>query len=134
VTSQVADQAINILQHTVLTLVRRDGPDLRARQISIFLICYLDNKAHTVRSLAKHLEVPKSSITRALDRLSKFDLVRRKIDPKDHRSVCVQQTEKGAEFLRDLRSIMSEAGKLVVSSNDGASRSTDGRPFPRHQP
>ena len=51
----------------------------------------------------------KPAITRALDRLSELDLARRKVDPADRRSVLVQRTLKGAAFLRDLRSIMTEA-------------------------
>jgi len=54
--------------------------------------------------------VSKPAITRALDRLGELDLARRKVDPLDRRSVLVQRTLKGAAFLRDLRSIMAEAG------------------------
>jgi DNA-binding MarR family transcriptional regulator len=134
VTSPLSDQAINILRYTVLALVRRDGPDLNARQMSIFLICSLEDEPQTVRGLANHLRINKSSVTRALDRLSAFDLVRRKIDPRDHRSVYVQQTAKGAEFLRGLRSIISEADTVAVRGNDLASRSTAGLAFPLQQP
>ena len=44
----------------------------------MFLTCYLDDEAQTVRGLAAKLNVAKPAITRALDRLSEFDLVRRK--------------------------------------------------------
>jgi DNA-binding MarR family transcriptional regulator len=53
--------------------------------------------------------VSKPAITRALDRLGELDLARRKVDPMDRRSVLVQRTLKGTGFLRDLRSIMTEA-------------------------
>jgi DNA-binding MarR family transcriptional regulator len=68
-----------------------------------------------VRGLAADLEVSKPAITRALDRLSEFELVRRKVDPADRRSVLVQRTLKGSSFLRELRSVMAEAagGKLA---------------------
>jgi DNA-binding MarR family transcriptional regulator len=62
-----------------------------------------------VRGLAAELNVSKPAITRALDRLGELDLARRKVDPADRRSVLVQRTLKGAAFLRDMRSIMSEA-------------------------
>ena len=39
-----------------------------------------------MRGLAAKLAVSKPAITRALDRLSEFDLVRRKTDPLDRRS------------------------------------------------
>jgi DNA-binding MarR family transcriptional regulator len=108
-TAQSADQLVGILRDTVVALVRRDGPDLSARQLGVFLTCYLQEGAHTVRGLAADLNVSKPAITRALDRLGELDLARRKVDPMDRRSVLVQRTLKGAAFLRDLRSIMAEA-------------------------
>jgi DNA-binding MarR family transcriptional regulator len=108
-TTQSADQLVGILRDTVVALVRRDGPDLSARQLGVFLTCYLQEGAHTVRGLAADLNVSKPAITRALDRLGELDLARRKVDPMDRRSVLVQRTLKGAAFLRDLRSIMAEA-------------------------
>jgi DNA-binding MarR family transcriptional regulator len=105
------EQAVDVLRQTIVALVRRDGPDLTARQLSVFLICYLEGEAQTVRGLAAKLNVSKPAITRALDRLSEFDLVRRKQDPLDRRSVLVQRTVSGAAFLRDLKKILSDASK-----------------------
>jgi DNA-binding MarR family transcriptional regulator len=106
---QGSDQMVGILRDTIVALVRRDGPDLSARQLGVFLTCYLQEGAHTVRGLAADLNVSKPAITRALDRLGELDLARRKVDPMDRRSVLVQRTVKGSAFLRDLRSIMAEA-------------------------
>jgi DNA-binding MarR family transcriptional regulator len=103
------DQLVGILKHTTVTLVRRDGPDLSARQLAVFLTCYLMDGGHTVRGLAADLKVSKPAITRALDRLGELDFARRKVDPSDRRSILVQRTVKGAAFLRDLRAILSEA-------------------------
>ena len=107
--SNHSDQQVSLLRDTVVAMVRRDGPDLSARQLGVFLTCYLQDGAHTVRGLAAHLNVSKPAITRALDRLGELDLARRKVDPLDRRSVLVQRTLKGAAFLRELRSIMGEA-------------------------
>jgi DNA-binding MarR family transcriptional regulator len=107
--SPSADQLIGILRETVVALVRRDGADLSARQLGVFLTCYLRDGGHTVRGLAADLKVSKPAITRALDRLGELDLARRKVDPQDRRSILVQRTLKGAAFLRDLRSIMEAA-------------------------
>ncbi len=112
-----ADQLVGILRDTVVALVRRDGPDLSARQLGVFLTCYLQDGAHTVRGLAADLNVSKPAITRALDRLGELDLARRKVDPMDRRSVLVQRTLKGTAFLRDLRGIMTDAG--IVGQEDG---------------
>ena len=113
-TNQSADQLVGILRDTVVALVRRDGPDLSARQLGVFLTCYLRDGGHTVRGLAAELNVSKPAITRALDRLGELDLARRKVDPLDRRSVLVQRTMKGAAFLRDLRAIMSEASDAAA--------------------
>ncbi len=103
------ENLVGVLRDTVVALVRRDGPDLSARQLGVFLTCYLVDGAHTVRGLAAELNVSKPAITRALDRLGELDLARRKVDPMDRRSVLVQRTLKGTAFLRDLRGIMAEA-------------------------
>jgi DNA-binding MarR family transcriptional regulator len=105
----VSDAQVGLLRDTVVALVRRDGADLSARQLGVFLTCYLNDGGHTVRGLAAELNVSKPAITRALDRLGELDLARRKVDPLDRRSVLVQRTTKGSAFLRDLRTIMNEA-------------------------
>jgi DNA-binding MarR family transcriptional regulator len=113
--TQEADQLVGILRDTVVSLVRRDGPDLSARQLGVFLTVYLSEGPHTVRGLAAELNVSKPAITRALDRLGELDLARRKLDPMDRRSVLVQRTVAGAALLRDLRQTMAEAeGKVAV--------------------
>ena len=128
--SQQSDQMVGILRDTIVALVRRDGPDLSARQLGVFLTCYLQDGAHTVRGLAADLNVSKPAITRALDRLGELDLARRKVDPMDRRSVLVQRTLKGAAFLRDLRSIMNEATaparKSAPAAEERRSRSSHG--------
>jgi len=121
--NQTSDQLVGILRDTVVALVRRDGPDLSARQLGVFLTCYLNDGAHTVRGLAAQLNVSKPAITRALDRLGELDLARRKVDPMDRRSVLVQRTLKGSAFLRDLRGIMTEAASPSRKSAEGSSRS-----------
>jgi len=96
------DQLVGLLRGTIAALVRRDEPDLSARQLAVMLTCYLEDEAQTVRGLAAELHVSKPAITRALDRLTEFELVRRKVDPLDRRSVLVQRTSKGNAFMRDL--------------------------------
>ena len=124
--SSTADQLVGILRDTTVALVRRDGPDLSSRQLGVFLTCYLNEGAHTVRGLAAELNVSKPAITRALDRLGELDLARRKVDPLDRRSVLVQRTLKGTAFLRDLRSVMADAStapkKTVTPAQEHAPR------------
>jgi len=105
-----ADRMVGILRDTIVALVRRPGPDLTARQLGVFLNCYLETEAQTVRGLAARLHVSKPAITRALDRLGEFDLVRRETDMADRRSVLVRRTPRGNAFLRDLTKMLADAG------------------------
>jgi DNA-binding MarR family transcriptional regulator len=120
--TESVEQGVEVLRQTTVSLVRRDGPDLSARQLAVFLTCYLESEAQTVRGLASKLNVSKPAITRALDRLSEFDLVRRKTDPLDRRSVLVQRTMAGAGFLRDLKRILADAGKEAEKMSGKARR------------
>jgi len=103
-----ADQLVGLLRDTIVALVRGEEPDLTARQLAVFLTCYLEAEAQTVRGLAAALNISKPAITRALDRLGSFELIRRKTDPLDRRSVLVQRTAKGNTFVRDLTRIMRD--------------------------
>jgi DNA-binding MarR family transcriptional regulator len=107
--NEPTENLVNVLRDTIVALVRQDGPDLSARQFGVFLTCYMENDAQTVRGLAAALDVSKPVISRALDRLADFDLVRRKADPTDRRSVLVQRTPAGTTYLKDIRTILRDA-------------------------
>lgn len=112
--SEQSDAQIGLLSDTVVRLVRRAKPDLSARQLAIFLTCYLELQGQTVRGLAESLKLSRPAITRALDRLAQFDLVRRKPDQLDRRSIVILRTTSGNAFLRELRSIMNAASMSSV--------------------
>jgi DNA-binding MarR family transcriptional regulator len=109
--SEDTARRLNMLRVTIVDLVRSDGPDLSARQFSVFLTCYLQEGPHTVRGLAAKLNVAKPAITRALDRLGELELTRRKVDPADRRSVLVQRTRAGEKFLNELTRIIDHAAE-----------------------
>ena len=69
------------------------------RQWAILLTVYLHPGPHTVRALARELNVPKPAISRALDALSLLGFVRRVRDADDRRIVNVQKTTEGAIFV-----------------------------------
>ena len=119
---ELVEQRVEVLRQTVVALVRREGPDLSARQLGVFLTCYLEEEAQTVRGLAAKLRVSKPAITRALDRLAEFDLVRRKTDPLDRRSVLVQRTAAGMAYLREIRTILAQAGQEGEAGRSRARR------------
>ena len=82
--TEISDlQALDIWRRTVVASVRRDAPDLSARQMSLLLTVYLTPAPHTVRCLAELLKVTKPAITRAVDRLTEHGMIRRKVDEND---------------------------------------------------
>lgn len=106
-------QGLNIWRGAIVKSVRQDAPDLSARQMAVLLTIYLTNSPHTVRGLATLLDVSKPAITRALDRLSDFGLVKRKPDEHDRRSVLIQRTVKGSVFLREFGDLITGSAKEV---------------------
>lgn len=114
------ERLLGILRDTIVGTVRRDGPDLSARQFGVFLITYLEDGPHTVRGLAARLEVSKPAITRSLDRLAELGLTKRAPDPRDRRSVLVTRTRRGNDYLSDLRSYITTALKAKPGRDDTA--------------
>ena len=104
-------EALDLWHRTVVETVRRAGPDLTSRQLAVLLTVYLEEPPHTVRGLAAALNVAKPAITRALDRLCALDLVRRKKDPDDRRSILVQRTVKGSVYLSEFADIVLDAAR-----------------------
>jgi len=104
-----------VLRDTIVSLVRREGPDLTARQLAVLLISYLEDGPHTVRGLAARLSVAKPAITRALDRLEQFDLAQRRQDPRDRRSIVVARTSEGQMYLENLRELLEEASRASAA-------------------
>lgn len=102
------------LWHSVLVAgLNRALPDLTTRQFALFLEVYLAPPPHTVRGLAKTLNMSKPAVTRAVDRLEKLDFVRRKTDEQDKRSILVQRSVKGSVFLREFADLASEASRKL---------------------
>ena len=55
--------------------------------------------------------VSKPAITRSLDRLTELGLAKRGPDPRDRRSVLVQRTRRGTDFLNDVKDLLGTALK-----------------------
>jgi DNA-binding transcriptional ArsR family regulator len=97
-----------------LTLVQVPGsphcgtwePSLR--ELAVFLICYLENGWHTGKRLSARLNVPQCGVTRALDALGRHGLVKRKCNPRDHRSIIARRTSLGMAVLADLSAMVAE--------------------------
>ncbi len=105
------DRLALILRDTIVGTVRRDGPELSARQFAVFLIAYIEDGMHTVRGLAERLKVSKPAITRSVDRLTELGLAKRGPDPRDRRSVLVLRTKRGGEYFTEVKALLGESAK-----------------------
>lgn len=109
-------QILEVWKESVVESVRRDIPDLSSRQMAVMLTVYMGEGPHTVRGLAKSLNVSKPAITRALDTLGRLGLVKRRRDEEDRRSVLVVRTVKGSVFLSEFSSMVQAAAKQVADA------------------
>lgn len=94
--------------------VRSGEPDLTNRQMALLLVVYLKPGPHTVRGLARILNVSKPVVTRALNRLGALGYLRRQRDDTDKRNIFVAPTTEGADFLE-------EFGQFIAPESNGAS-------------
>jgi DNA-binding MarR family transcriptional regulator len=101
------DALLHRLRAAIVNEVRAEDTDLSLRQLAVLLTVYLTDEPQTIRGLAKHLGPVKSAITRGLNRLAQFDLVRRKVNPTDRRSVIVQRTATGRAMVGRLKAAWS---------------------------
>jgi DNA-binding MarR family transcriptional regulator len=106
-------QALDLWRMTSVESVRRDAPDLSARQMALLLTAYMTPPPHTVRGLAEILKISKPAVTRGIDRLSELDLVRRKTDEADRRSVLIQRTVRGSVFLREFGELITQSAATL---------------------
>lgn len=84
--------------------------------MAILMTVYLEDKAHTVKSLALKLEVTKAVITRALDTLTRYGFVQRAPDHRDKRSIIVKRTPGGITYLRGFADIIhAETDSQILS-------------------
>lgn len=110
-------QALKLMQEVFYDLVADARPefasDFTLRQVTILLTIYLNPPPHTVRGLAKKLNVTKPVITRALDTLGKYELVTRRRDDADLRNVIIQRTVKGALYVETLGDMVSKTASRL---------------------
>lgn len=86
----------------LIRFVREDQPDLTNRQAAMLMILAWRPGAHTVRSLAKDLNIQKPVVTRALHTLMRMGFIEKRADLNDARSFFVVITVKGRNFIERL--------------------------------
>ena len=114
-------QALELMHRTTVKTVRDETPDLSARQMALLLTVYLTEPTHTVRGMAKTLNVSKPAITRALDRLTSLKLIRRQKDEADRRNVLIKRTEQGFVFLWKFSEVIVNAAHDLATGEDASS-------------
>jgi DNA-binding MarR family transcriptional regulator len=97
----LSENSLSSWKNTLIDYVRSGEPDLTNRQMALLLLVYLDSGPHTVRGLAKTLNVSKPVVTRALNRLGSLSYLRRQRDETDKRNIFVVRTAEGADFLAE---------------------------------
>ncbi len=104
-------QALDLWRDVTVASVRGEEPDLTARQQAVLMLVYCNVGPHTVRGLSEALRIGKPAVSRALDALEKLNLARRRRDESDLRSVLVERTLRGTEFMAELADRISERAK-----------------------
>ncbi|MGC6399552.1 MarR family transcriptional regulator [Sphingomonas sp. FW199] len=95
--------------NALIGYVRSGHPDLTNRQMALLMTVHLQEGPHTVRGLARNLNVSKPVITRALNRLGALGYLRRQRDDSDKRNIFVACTEEGAAFLDEIGQLLGPA-------------------------
>jgi DNA-binding MarR family transcriptional regulator len=98
---------LNDWMQTLIDYVRSGQPDLTNRQMALLMLVYQTPGPHTVRGLARDLNVSKPVVTRALNRLGTLGYLARQRDEHDRRNVFVATTDAGAGFLGDFGRLVS---------------------------
>ena len=108
---------LELWRQTIFEIVRQteNDADLSSRQMAVLLDVYMTDPPHTVRALASDLNISKPAVSRAIDKLSSLDLIKRQTDDKDRRSINLYRTVNGARFVMRLGDIIAEKARSVLT-------------------
>lgn len=109
--TSLAQPELSSWMTTLVDYVRSGEPDLTNRQMALLLVVYLMPGPHTVRGLARMLNVSKPVVTRALNRLGALGYLRRQRDDTDKRNIFIARTSEGADFLEEFGSFIGDGGE-----------------------
>jgi DNA-binding MarR family transcriptional regulator len=104
----MAQSELSTWMTTLVDYVRSGEPDLTNRQMALLLVVYLMPGPHTVRGLARMLNVSKPVVTRALNRLGALGYLARQRDDTDKRNIFIARTSEGATFLEEFGSFIGD--------------------------
>jgi DNA-binding MarR family transcriptional regulator len=114
-------QALELWRCALTAYVRSDESDMTARQQAVLMTVALTPGPHTVRGLSSHLSIAKPAVTRALDVLERNGLIKRVPDENDLRSVHIERTPQGMDWLRTFGGQIqaAEAGEIGADRASG---------------
>jgi DNA-binding MarR family transcriptional regulator len=104
-------QTLELWRRVLISHLLVTGGDLTARQLALLLTVYMTPAPRTVRGLAEFLGLSLPVVSRAIYRLNKLGVLRRKIDRSNRRRAVVHRTVKGAVFLRDFADLVSATAR-----------------------
>ena len=110
----MATRALSGWMQTLTNYVRSGEPDLTNRQMALLLVVYLKPGPHTVRGLARVLNVSKPVVTRALNKLGALGYLRRQRDDADRRNIFVAKTREGEHFLEGFGELIARNDQTEV--------------------
>jgi DNA-binding MarR family transcriptional regulator len=113
-------QALELWRRVLIANLRVSGGNLSARQLALLLTIYMTPAPRTVRGLADFLDISTPAVSRALYRLNKLGVLRRKVDRSNRRRIVVHRTVKGAVFLRDFADLVAETGRRLDEAGKAA--------------
>lgn len=117
-------QALDLWRCALTAYVRSSETDMTARQQAVLMTVALTSGPHTVRGLSSQLNIAKPAVTRALDVLERNHFIKRTPDENDLRSVHIERTSEGMDWLRAFgdRIQMAEAGEIADEAISDARR------------
>lgn len=114
-------QALEMWRRALTAYVRGEESDMTARQQAVMMTVALTPGPHTVRGLAAALNIAKPAVTRALDVLEKLHYIKRTPDQNDLRSVHIERTVEGMNWLRGFGALIVSAERDETDEKSGKS-------------
>jgi DNA-binding MarR family transcriptional regulator len=92
-------------------------PDLNITPLHYEILSLLESESTLhVSAIGDKLQVAKAQMTRVIDKLVNLNMVERKPDPGDRRTLNITLTEKGHKFMNDSHNQIMEAVQEILSS------------------
>lgn len=77
-------------------------PRITVRGLRILAFIYIENKPTNLHGIAAILGLPPPALSRALDRLCTFGLLRRVRNEHDRRIILIRITDGGRAYIKDI--------------------------------